>query len=67
VIFLQRLETEKSEHVRVQERRDWHAYRRGRFTNGKGQYGQQENPDIPAKKEEVEAIAEAQWTGIRRG
>jgi hypothetical protein len=28
-----------SEHVRVQERRDWHAYRRGRrFRNGKGQW-----------------------------
>jgi hypothetical protein len=26
------------EHVRVQERRDWHAYRRGRFRNGKGQW-----------------------------
>jgi hypothetical protein len=29
--------------------------------------GRRENPDIPAKEEEAEAIAETQWTGIRRG
>jgi hypothetical protein len=29
--------------------------------------GRRENPDIPAKEQEAEAIAEAQWTGIRRG
>jgi hypothetical protein len=29
--------------------------------------GRQENPDIPAKEEEAEAIAEAQWTSIRQG
>ena len=29
--------------------------------------GRRENPGIPAKEEEAEAIAEAQWTGTRRG
>ena len=51
-----------SEHVRVQERRDRHVYRRGRFRNAgmAKDNGRQENPDTPAKEEEAEEMAEAQ-------
>jgi hypothetical protein len=55
------------EHVRVQEMRDWHAYI-GEGASGMARdNGRRENPDIPTKEEEVEAIAEAQWTSIRQG
>jgi hypothetical protein len=55
-----------SEHVRVQERRD--GTHIGEDASGMARdNGRRENPGIPAKEEEAEAIAEAQWTGIRRG
>jgi hypothetical protein len=55
-----------SEHVRVQEgETDTHI---GEGASGMARdNGRRENPSIPAKEEEVEAIAEAQRTGIRRG
>ena len=56
-----------SDHVRVQEKGGTGTHI-GEDASGMARdNGRRENPGIPAKEEEAEAIAEAQWTGIRRG